>query len=154
MTGPVELRVHEAPDVLELTLAGTINETFELDAVLEQTRGRAVRVVLDGVRRINSAGVREWVRALAALVERAQSVELARCSPALVQQMAMIPSVRAGARVSSIIAPFACDACGTTTQVTLGPGDDVHAARACACGATLELDDAPEPYDLVARTLR
>jgi hypothetical protein len=152
VSAAVEMHITEAEGALEIALVGIINESFVPGDAHERARARPVRLLLEGVRRINSAGVREWVRFLAGLVAAADSVELLRCSPALVQQMAMIPSARAGARITSFLAPFSCTACGAERLVALAPGDDVNQAQLCTCGGSLELDDTAEPYQLLART--
>ncbi len=140
----------EAPaGTVHVRLAGDITEESSFEPIL---RSDAPVVVLDlaEVRRINSAGVREWVNFVAELARRERKVTLERCSVAVVQQLNMVVNFRGNADVRSVFVPYCCGACGAERSELLevvGPGaPDVASSIACACGGTMEFDDLPETY--------
>lgn len=69
-----------------LKISGIIDETFSLEEHLKLfTDG--LRIDLGGVTRINSCGVREWIRAVIGLKVR---VHLIKCPTVIVNQISMI----------------------------------------------------------------
>jgi ABC-type transporter Mla MlaB component len=140
-------------DELLLRLQGDLDENanlFEIKAVLS---GR-VRIDLGQVRRINSAGVRDWVNFIREVEQQTDHVVLADCSPAIVMQMNMISNFRGNAEVASIYAPLACPHCDheqdgriVLTDEVVGALPDHLPEFACdECGEALELDDIAERY--------
>ena len=143
----------EQGDCLVVTLEGDMDENsglFDLMPVL------AGKVVLDlcGVKRINSAGVREWVNFIRDADPRTDHLALANCSPAIVMQMNMIANFRGNAEVTSFYAPLVCPACDreqdelieATPEIISGLPDNIPAFTCGECRTVLELDDIPERY--------
>jgi hypothetical protein len=143
----LKLREVEVRGTIRLELAGEINETSDLRRLFRGP-GRT-DVDLGGVTRINSVGVRAWLESA-----RGASPDLDlvfhRCSPAIVSQINMTPSLTARARVESIMAPYYCERCDEEHLVLLlveeldgeNPPD-----RTCqVCGSELRFDDVPEEY--------
>lgn len=138
---------------LQIHLEGDMDENANLFELLDAVSG-VVWIDLGGVRRINSAGVRDWVNFIREVHDRADEVTLSRCSPAIVMQMNMISNFRGKARVASIFAPLVCPECDreddvlvslTPEQLEILP--DGIPERTCPdCGAAMELDDIPERY--------
>ena len=144
--------VEERGTELSVTLSGIINETLDLSALLAQCAGRNVVLELEAVRRINSAGVREWVHFMDKLTASATSVVLSRCSTAFVQQIAMIPSVKGRAQLRSFMMPLVCPECDAQSLVAVAPGAPVSSPRPCAaCSGALEIDDVTDPYLLLSK---
>lgn len=135
-------------------LAGPIDEAAELDALLRGASAGGLRLDLAAVSSINSIGVRDWIRLLAAAHAAGVAVELTRVSEPIVAQLNMIVAARGHAEVRSFFAPYACDACGHEESRLLDPVADGAALRAgtppaapCpACSAPLAFDDFPERY--------
>lgn len=136
-----------------VTLVGDIDENsglFDLTPVLTGT------VVLDlgGIRRINSAGVREWVNFIRDSDPRTDHLALSNCSPAIVMQMNMIANFRGNAEVTSFYAPLVCPACDheqdeliqTTPEIVSGLPHRIGDFTCAECQSGLELDDIPERY--------
>ena len=140
-------------DEMHLRLEGDIDENANLFEIKSVVSGR-VRIDLGQVRRINSAGVRDWVNFIRELEPITESLALVDCSPAIVMQMNMIANFRGTAEVRSIYAPFACPACDheqdgrieLTDAVVAALPDDLPTFQCDECGETLELDDIPERY--------
>ncbi len=142
--------------VTVVTLRGKIDESFDGAALGKGLRG-TVLLDLEGVDRITSFGVREWIEMTKAIAESTAPIELwlARCSEPIVTQMAHIRSFPGTARLLSFHAPFLCNACGNAWMTTLdcerdatwlsgSARDPVHAVVACPrCGGAARLDDDP-----------
>src|SRR3954470_21618784 len=139
-----------------LLIGGAIDEA----AALHELVGRASngRLVLDlgAVTFINSLGVRDWIRMMAAAQKAGLQLELRRVAEPLVHQLNMIIATRGNARVTSFFAPYACDACGREESMLI---DAVAHAQALArlsappmtcpeCGAAMAFNDFPERYFL------
>jgi hypothetical protein len=129
-----------------LTVSGKIDEKFDPSPMIEGARGHKVVVHLGGVRAISSLGV----RALDMFIETLSGGEvvLIHLSPAIANQLTMIPNLCQGARIESVKLPFTCPRCGAekTHSVPWRAGAHVENAPACACGAKMSLDGLPEHY--------
>jgi hypothetical protein len=138
---------------VRVTLVGTITEASDFAPILERASGR-VRVDLAGIRRINSSGIREWLRFVEAL-SAAHEVVLERCPAAFVQQLNMIANMAGGGRVASVFLPYQCASCDASRDVllALGGGAPVIAdsVPCSACGGAMEFDDIQDAYLAFAR---
>jgi DNA-directed RNA polymerase subunit RPC12/RpoP len=138
---------------LHVRLSGDIDENANLGGLYPMLAGHVV-FHLGDVRRINSAGVREWVTFIRQAGSLTRSLTLRECSPALVMQMNMIYNFRGAARVASFYAPYVCPACEREAERLIelaGPPaalslSQVPEFRCEACGHVLEFDDLPERY--------
>jgi hypothetical protein len=131
---------------VHVTVAGKIDEKFDGSSIVAGARGHKVVMHLGGVRAISSLGVRafeEFVEALAP-----EHVVLIHLSPAIANQVAMIPNLVRGAKIESAKLPFACPGCGAEKAHSVPWLANAHVdhAPACECGATMELDGLPEHY--------
>lgn len=131
----------------EVVLRGAITETTDFSKALAAEPKR-VAIDLSEVDRVNSYGVREWIRFLKALVDGGAQVFLDRVSVPMVRQMNMIPQVRGGAEVRSLFAPYYCPACDDEQRLplTAGSRDAPEHAPCPACGAEMEFDDVQDAY--------
>ena len=130
-----------------VVVRGAITEAIDFSAALAPGPKR-VLVDLSGVDRINSFGVREWVRFLKTLAAGGVSCALDAVSVPMVRQMNMIPQARGGAEVRAIFAPYYCATCDDERTVKLASGARTAAERAhCpTCGAEMEFDDVVDGY--------
>lgn len=99
------------PDSILVKLSGHISEASDFEVLLENTASR-VRSDLEEIERINSCGVREWVRFLRRLCH-GRNVTLERCSVAFVRQTNIIFNMQAKTRITSIMLPYYCPKCRT-----------------------------------------
>jgi hypothetical protein len=93
------------------TIEGVIDEQAPLTDLVSEITGPAV-LDLRNVRRISSAGTRNWLTLMRAV--KGHKIVLRACSRALVEQMNMLLDFTGGAKVESIFAPFQCPACERT----------------------------------------
>ncbi len=143
---------------LYLRLEGVIDEDNPLQELLVECTGKRVAIDASKVIRINSCGVRDWVRWLAALEARSNQVFLVQCPPSLVAQLNMVRNF-SGERgqVLSILAPFYCESCDREHLEKLSPQQLVAnqlaaPERFCErCGEAMLFDDLPESFFGFAR---
>ncbi len=143
-----QLEIQSALDAARVALSGELTEHSDFSPVRSLT---APRIVFDlrGVRRINSCGVREWIRLMEALRESGRAMELEHCSVAFVSQMNMIVNFSGGARVRSFYVPYLCVRCSAehAELCELRDAPAVHPTAVCpVCGGEAEFDDLPEAY--------
>jgi anti-anti-sigma regulatory factor len=152
---------------LHVELRGEIDENADFSELRQTLRGD-VELGLEGVTRINSCGVREWVNFVRWL-DAVTTLWFVRCSPPVVLQLNTIFNFRGRARVRSFLAPYVCEAChadeyklldveehfGDQRGHSLGEGGSapvadwhahVPAFRCRRCGGVLVFDELPERY--------
>ncbi len=132
---------------LHVTVTGKIDEKFDPSTVIEAAHGTTKIVVhLGGIRSISSLGV----RCFESFVEALSSHELVliHVSPAIANQIAMIPNMAGTAHIESAKLPFICPACGAEKphSIPWKPNSASDHAPKCVCGAHMELDGLPEQY--------
>lgn len=139
-------------DPVKLVVTGEITEFADL-ARLQAELGPETELDLGGITKVNSSGVREWMNFMQAVTAAGQHLVLRRCSVSFVTQLNMIRRFAGGARIASILTPYACLECETATErlLELTPGLDVAAQVAAplpcpTCGAATVFDDMPGVY--------
>ncbi len=138
--------------VLVVHFSGEVDENAGLERLRPHLEGQVV-FDLSGVRRMNSAGVREWVNFVRSLPQ-VSGLVFERCSPTIVSQLNMIYNFRGPAEVRSFYAPYVCEHCDVDVDVLLDvdahfPDRDpakVPGFECPECGQPLTFDDIPERY--------
>lgn len=144
--------LHRQGDISWVKLSGVIDEDNELASLAEAVGGRTAVVDLGGVERINSCGVRDWVRWLGELEARRIRVVLIRCSPAIVAQINLVNNFLGAAVVKSFHAPYFCPQCDAEKVLACEVedfGDPPHEPPRCRCDdcdQVMEFDDLAESY--------
>lgn len=139
-------------DVIRIIFIGQVTEDADFTELLKELPPNK-RYIVDThrVRRFDSTGIREWVRFMNRLATPGSDVVLDRCSVPMVQQLNMIANMGGHAKVTSIMVPYYCDACGKNSDKLLifEPGKDpeIEEEAPCPyCGEMMEFDDLPESY--------
>lgn len=135
-----------------LRLSGIVDETLEPETLIPLVpRDGSFAVDFDGVRRVTSFGVREWMK-VAAEMPAAKPYWFVRCRPAVVAQLNMVSNFGGPApRVVSFYAPYVCD-CGFEFEALLDrrqPGLDLSSPPPVTCpdcGKQASFDDIPDAY--------
>lgn len=130
---------------VDVCMDGEITETVDFDQITKRSSGR-IMLDLDGVRRINSFGVRNVLEFLRAQDEL---VDVERCRPVMVQQLGMIPELSARVRVRSLYVPFECPRCFAAHEeiVTMGRGRPRLEPPQCpTCRAPMQLAEPEDRY--------
>ncbi len=134
-----------------IQLEGTISEHADFRSIVDAAPDTLV-LDLAHVEQINSCGVREWINFVTDLKRSGKTLELHRCSPAIVRQLNMISNFRGGGKVQSVLAPYFCDACENeiTQLVEVGNTDarpEIAETLPCPnCGEDMEFDDLADSY--------
>lgn len=138
-----------APDKAWIAFKGDIDERADFTTILA-LEVKALVIDLSEVRRINSIGVREWMRFVQALTTRNIEVVFEKCSVPIVQQLNMIAAFRGKGLVASVFAPYYCVKCDhNISHLVELNGDlvDLEAKMTCPkCGGPLEFDDIAQTY--------
>lgn len=132
-------------------LSGVIDESFSKSEFVASAKGVVV-LDLNGVSRITSFGVREWVSALGQL--SCDYYCFVRCRPAIVAQFNMVAHFAGRGQLLSFYAPYVCTGCGKDVDELVdlrGTKPDLAAYGSksipCpACGQAAEFDDVPESF--------
>jgi DNA-directed RNA polymerase subunit RPC12/RpoP len=140
-------------DDKKVKISGTIDENFTFDDEVAKFNDE-VEIDLRGVERINSCGVREWIKAILKTNAR---IHFVNCSSVIVAQFSMIPEFLGNnGVVDSFETQFVCDHCGHEESKILVVGKDIQPGQeiyeegpelACSeCGEMMECDHNPELY--------
>ncbi len=137
-------------DGILMHVRGILSEKFDPSDVpiQEATQEKKLRVNLGGVTRLNSTGVREWLRFVREL--KIDTFVLEECTVPFVQQIGMIFNMAPPSSVLSIYLPFFCQACNHSVSVlaaTQAARDVATTPDRCPkCGGDMEFDELPEVY--------
>jgi tRNA A-37 threonylcarbamoyl transferase component Bud32 len=134
-------------------LAGTIDEGFDIDDLLEDL-APVIVLDLEKVRRVTSFGVRQWSLAMKHIPGHVAHVYLARCSPLFVDQLNLVLNFSGRAEVLSAFVPYFCEQCNEERLVLVDVLDErARLARgeapvaACQkCARRLRFADDPHQY--------
>lgn len=154
----LRVELQESAGVARVTLHGDLTEHADLTPVRDLTTA-AIAFDLRALRRINSCGVREWIRLMDALRAAGRAVRLERCSVSFVNQMNMIVNFIGDARVVSFYAPYLCAHCDQEFVEACEVPDDgdpaLQATTPCPrCGEAADFDDLPDTYLTFVRSSR
>lgn len=142
---------------LNLALEGSIDEDAEFP-VVDTNTVKSVIIDLNGIRAINSVGIREWLAWIRPL-SQGVAITLERCPKAMVLQFNMVDGfLPPKAKVSSFYVPYFCEKCDFEgshlftmgKHVTNGPNGPVisfnaKAASNCSqadCGIEIDVSEA------------
>lgn len=131
-------------------LAGTIEADFNPEQIASVTG--CLVLDLDGVTRITSFGVREWIRFLKTCA--AEHIYFVNARPGMVAQFNLVGGFSGRGALASCYLPYICEECDTETEVLLDLARDRAVVtkkeppplQCPKCGATAEFDDVPASY--------
>ncbi len=147
----IQVDVRRAGNFILVILAGKISESFKGEELGRRLVGN---VILDTrqVDKVTSFGVRAWLAMLNAM--DVDHLYFARCSEAVLSQMAMIRSFVGSGVITSFFAPYLCERCGNAFQVLYDAVEDAALIEAqqpvevpCPrCKSRCTLDDDPASF--------
>jgi hypothetical protein len=148
------LTVSASGDAAErrLALVGRLAETVTLASQAGVWEAKVVVLQTEGIKAINSLGIREWMHFVAGLHKQGARLVHEKCSEVLVEQMCFIPAVRGGGQVRSFHAPYYCPRCDLESSALIDVdthGESLRAMEApglpCPqCKGPMTLADVPE----------
>jgi hypothetical protein len=136
---------------LTLQFKGTVDESFKIE-LPDPKKVKEVHVHCKGVVRINSAGLKAWIKFFQALKAQKTSFTFHECSTAVVEQANLLPNFMVGGTVESLMVPFCCGGCGSDlagffrVEPLRRANFEVPSLDCPNCGASAEFDDFVDHY--------
>ncbi len=97
-------------DTLIIRFSGEVAEDANFDQLIGPISG-PVTLHCKEISRINSMGVKAWIRYFQAMVAKGAKLHFVECSPSVVEQINLIMSFTCGGTIESIYIPYACVSC-------------------------------------------
>jgi anti-anti-sigma regulatory factor/DNA-directed RNA polymerase subunit RPC12/RpoP len=137
--------------ILVVRLAGSVEESVNFDQLIGPPPGE-LHVNVKEVPRINSVGVKAWIKYFQAAQSKGTKLKFVECSTAIVEQINLISNFTCGGQVESIYVPFSCSGC-KSELVGLFKTEDLKKLqlklpeiKCNKCGGKAVFDDIPEEY--------
>lgn len=138
-------------NILTIHLSGAIEETVNLDDLIGGVSGE-LRVDCKEVTRINSVGVKGWIKYFQSLQAKQVAITFFQCSTAIVEQINLISNFTCGGKVESIYVPFACPSCKSELIALFRTSDlnpdalQLPELKCTKCAGKAVFDDIEEEY--------
>ncbi len=131
--------------------SGSIEESVNFDQLVGPV-GTELHVSCKEISRINSAGVKAWIKYFQSLQAKGTKLKFFECSTAIVEQINLISNFTCGGEVESIFVPFSCTSC-KSELIALFRCEDLK-KRGCTapelkcskCSGKAVFDDIEEEY--------
>ena len=137
--------------VLVVRLTGSIEESVNFDQLIGSA-GSELWINCKEIPRINSVGVKAWIKYFQAAQSKGCKLKFIECSTAIVEQVNLISNFCCGGSVESIFVPFSCTGC-KSELVGLFKCEDLKKLqlrlpdlKCSKCGGKAVFDDIPEEY--------
>lgn len=138
-------------NALVVRITGSIEENVNFDQLIGQPPAE-MHVNCKEIVRINSIGVKAWIKYFQTAEKNGTILKFQECSTAVVEQINLISNFTCGGSVESIYVPFSCNDCNTEL-VGLFKTDDLQKyhgklpdLKCSKCGGVAIFDDIPEEY--------
>ncbi len=138
-------------NALIVRLAGSIEESVNFDQLIGAPPAE-LHVNCKEVPRINSVGVKAWIKYFQSCQAKGTILKFTDCSTAIVEQINLISNFTCGGTVESIFVPFSCTGC-KSELVGLFKTDDLRKLnlnlpdlKCSKCSGKAVFDDIPEEY--------
>ena len=136
---------------LSIRLSGSIEESVNFDQLIGVPPAE-LWVNCKEVPRINSVGVKAWIKYFQSAQAKGTKLKFLECSTAIVEQINLISNFTCGGAVESIFVPFSCTGC-KSELVGLFKCEDLKKLqlqlpelKCSKCGGKTVFDDIPEEY--------
>jgi anti-anti-sigma regulatory factor/DNA-directed RNA polymerase subunit RPC12/RpoP len=136
---------------LVVRLTGSIEESVNFDQLIGPPPGE-LWVNCKEIPRINSVGVKAWIKYFQSCQAKGTKLKFFECSTAIVEQINLISNFTCGGAVESIFVPFSCTGC-KSELVGLFKCEDLKKIqmklpdlKCSKCGGKAVFDDIPEEY--------
>ncbi len=141
----------EKNGVLAVRFSGSIEETADFDQLIGAVP-EEIHVYSRDVSRINSMGVKAWIKYFQSLKQTGKILRFFECSFAVLQQANQISNFVCGGAIESLYAPFTCEDCNKefaalfTVEHLLKIGLEVPDQKCPHCSGKAIFDDIPKEY--------
>jgi anti-anti-sigma regulatory factor len=147
----VHVTKEQKGSLLSVRLTGSIEENVNFDQLIGAPPPE-LEINTKEVPRINSLGVKAWIKYFQTCQAQKTKLSFVECSTAIVEQINLISNFICGGHVRSIFVPFACTNC-RSELVGLFKTEDLKKMdmklpilKCTKCGGKAEFDDLPEEY--------
>ena len=136
---------------LHVRLSGSIEESVNFDQLIGPPPVEMF-VNCKEVPRINSVGVKGWIKYFQTCQSKGTKLHFQECSTAIVEQVNLISNFTCGGAVESILVPFSCTNCKAELVGLFKTEDlkklnmNVPDLKCTKCGGKAVFDDIPEEY--------
>ena len=136
---------------LVVRMKGSIEENVNFEELIGPAPAE-LHVYTREVPRINSVGVKGWIRFFTAVAQKGTRLRFFECSTAIVEQLNLISNFAAGGSVESIYVPFSCTSCKSEliglypTQKLKETNLQIPELKCSKCSGRAVFDDIPEEY--------
>ncbi len=138
-------------NLLLVRLTGSIEENVNFDQLIG-IPPEELHIHCKEVPRINSIGVKAWIKYFQSVQAKGTKVKFMECSTAIVQQVNLISNFTPPGSVESIYVPFSCTHC-KSELVGLFASEELRKMKlkipdlkCTKCGNKAVFDDIPEEY--------
>jgi hypothetical protein len=148
----LEVNITRTGREVAVTLAGSIDDTTDLFKAVGVPTEKKATFICDGITRVNSVGVKIWIKYFLLLKERGVEVTFDRISAALVDQLNSILNFNVGGKILTVQLPFQCNNCKkqffnyADVSVCRNYLEGVPDAACPQCGGTSAFDEVPAEY--------
>ncbi|MFZ9595853.1 MAG: hypothetical protein ACO3A2_07215 [Bdellovibrionia bacterium] len=138
-------------DTLVVRLIGAIEENAGFERELGSPPA-ALDIYCKEVSRINSDGVRSWIKYFQKCQSTKTRLRFFECSPSVVDQMNLISNFISHGTVESLFVPFVCKKCHAEflalfqSNEIQKSGSKIPKMKCKKCSGEAEFDDVPEKY--------
>ena len=139
-------------DTLLVKMTGSIEENVDFATLIGVPSVLKVDLILKEIPRINSVGVKAWIKYFQSLAAKGVKLRLLECSTAIVEQINLISNFTCGGVVESIYVPFCCSSCNTELLGLFRASDlkkinfQIPDLKCAKCAGVATFDDIPEEY--------
>jgi anti-anti-sigma regulatory factor len=137
--------------ILVVRLVGAVEESVNFETLIGSPAAE-LHVYCKEVPRINSIGVKGWIKYFSTLQQAGTKLRFFECSTAIVEQINLISNFVCGGTVESIYVPFSCGACRGEFIALFQVADlkkigmDIPELSCPKCAGKAAFDDIPEEY--------
>ena len=133
-------------------LSGDIGEGVDFQTSIGEGHSE-ILVYCKDVARINSVGVKAWIRYFSGITIRGAKLKFFECSHAIMEQINLVMNFNCGGSVESICLPYFCPKCHSTNNVLVlvetlrKDAANLPEPPCLVCKeAKMEFDDIPSEY--------
>jgi hypothetical protein len=148
----VHIAKEQRGDTLLVKLSGSVEENVDFAALVGSPSAQKMDLILKEILRINSVGVKAWIRYFQSVASRGIKLRFLECSTAIVEQINLISNFTCGGLVESIYVPFCCNDCNTELLGLFRTSDlqkikfQLPELKCAKCSGPATFDDIPEEY--------
>lgn len=153
MYAELTVDIEQRNNVSYVSLAGSIDEDTNLSKYIDKINSPVAVINTEGVYRINSCGVRDWVYWIEGLERKGVQVVLVECAVRIMTHVNLMVNFIGSGAIESFYAPYFCTYCDEAKKVLLDVQDVLERKpiqapemRCPKCDHLLEFNDIEDYY--------